>query len=90
MKKIILILASLLILASCNRTTTTIGGKVPFVVDQIKKVDDELKMSEYRSTGTSSKDYDIVISQYIILPIGMFNIGDTIKINFFIKDSINI
>jgi len=65
-----------IVLTSCS-STPTIDGKSPFIVREIRTVDDS--MSEYVS-------YVMTVGYpTIILPSRMYNIGDTISLVKLIK-----
>jgi len=81
MKNKILTLVLLLGLFSCGKTPPVINNEnKPFVVGQIDKYSST--HSIYYKETISTQNIYIFCSWYeaIILPTGMFNIGDTIRI----------
>ncbi len=82
MKKLILILCLLLI--SCGSNPPKIGDKeAPFIVVTVEKYTD--KLSRYYSERQEDGRAEALFTSYheVILPKGLFAVGDTIKLNHF-------
>jgi hypothetical protein len=67
---------------SCGKQSPIIGGETPFVVESIKKYDDT--HSEYYSVSIGSGNFvsGLEGKPMIILPTGMYQINDTIDVDF--------
>ena len=69
-------------ITSCGHQSPIIGGEVPFVVEKIKKYDDT--HSKYYSVNSGSGElvFGVEKKPMIILPTGMYQINDTIDVDF--------
>lgn len=75
MKNLIIIIVA--ILSSCDSRPVLNSKKYPFIVQEIKQVANWNEMVEY--IGPLEAGYDLGRPS-IILPVGLYNINDTIKI----------
>lgn len=73
MKKIILLCITICLLG-CN-SIPIIDGETPFVVKEIKEVGSGMSMY----TAEKYVGYDVPGNPHIVLPTGLYNIGDTIS-----------
>ena len=77
-KLMFLIIGCGALLFSCS-TTPVITNKGSFIVSYIEKYNDDLCL--YIASNPHSRVSGTVRASSIILPKGMFNVGDTIKSN---------
>jgi hypothetical protein len=83
MKNLLLLLV-ILIVSSCGYTTPKIGSETePFIVIEIQHYNE--KQSRYIGSPNADDNEISVFCPAIILPTGMFNMGDTILPQDFIK-----
>jgi len=78
MKKLLLII-SILIFISCQRYDTPIlnAANKPFIVNKVESYDSNFS-AYYSKQGKGTGKYTMVVIARIILPTGMYNVGDTI------------
>ena len=75
MKKIIYILFLIISLTSCiNGTIQVKKDNTVFVVTSIKQIDKNYALYTYKVSGD-------LVKYEIIMPVGWYNISDTIKLN---------
>jgi hypothetical protein len=83
MKNLLLLLVVVLV-SSCGHTTPIIGSeKYPFIVVKIQYYNET--HSKYVGVGNADNNTFSIMEPAIILPTGIFNIGDIIPTQNFIK-----